>query len=83
MPEIEKVIQELKKLIDYYEREAEKKSNILALVLSSRKNLCIHPEVGEINIIVEMSLLFIFILTLLFRLAKKEMEKLSMAVVIL
>ncbi|XP_043484006.1 general transcription and DNA repair factor IIH helicase subunit XPD [Leptopilina heterotoma] len=47
MPEIEKVIQELKTLIDYYEKESEKKWNMLALVLSSRKNLCIHPEVSK------------------------------------
>ena len=45
MPEIEKVIEELKKLIDYYEEETKSKPKILALVLSSRKNMCIHPEV--------------------------------------
>lgn len=45
VPEIEKVIQELKKLIDYYEEETKSKSNIIGLVLSSRKNMCIHPEV--------------------------------------
>lgn len=47
MPEIEKVIQELKKLIAYYEKETENKWKMLALVLSSRKNLCIHPEVSR------------------------------------
>lgn len=50
MPEIEKVIQELKKLIAYYEKETENKWKMLALVLSSRKNLCIHPEVSKTNI---------------------------------
>lgn len=46
VPEIEKVIEELKKLIDYYEKETKSVMKILALVLSSRKNLCIHPEVS-------------------------------------
>ena len=49
MPEIEKVIEELKKLIEYYEKETKSKQKILALVLSSRKNLCIHPEVNNLN----------------------------------
>jgi len=47
VPEIEKVIQELKNLIDYYEKETKTKSNIIGLVLSSRKNMCIHPEVTK------------------------------------
>ncbi|XP_033210261.1 general transcription and DNA repair factor IIH helicase subunit XPD [Belonocnema kinseyi] len=47
MPEIEKVIEELKTLIEYYEKETKSKQKILALVLSSRKNLCIHPEVSR------------------------------------
>lgn len=45
VPEIEKVIEELKKLMDYYEKETESKPKIVGLVLSSRKNMCIHPEV--------------------------------------
>lgn len=45
VPEIEKVIEELKKLIDYYEKETKSKPKIVGLVLSSRKNMCIHPEV--------------------------------------
>lgn len=32
--------------MDYYAKEAGEKKNFLALALSSRKNLCIHPEVG-------------------------------------
>ncbi|RLU24142.1 hypothetical protein DMN91_004352 [Ooceraea biroi] len=48
VPEIEKVIQELKNLIDYYEEETKSKSNVIGLVLSSRKNMCIHPEVIKI-----------------------------------
>ncbi|KAF7392632.1 general transcription and DNA repair factor IIH helicase subunit XPD [Vespula maculifrons] len=47
VPEIEKVIEELKKLIDYYEKELKSKPKIIGLVLSSRKNMCIHPEVSR------------------------------------
>ncbi|CAK9804117.1 General transcription and DNA repair factor IIH helicase subunit XPD [Anthophora quadrimaculata] len=47
VPEIEKVIEELKKLMDYYEKETETKPKIVGLVLSSRKNMCIHPEVSR------------------------------------
>ncbi|EFN86899.1 TFIIH basal transcription factor complex helicase subunit [Harpegnathos saltator] len=47
VPEIEKVIEELKKLIDYYETETKSKPKIVGLVLSSRKNMCIHPEVSR------------------------------------
>lgn len=45
VPEIEKVIEELKKLLDYYEEQDREKPKLSGLVLSSRKNLCIHPEV--------------------------------------
>lgn len=47
MPEIEKVIAELKNLMDYYEKNAAIKPNMTGLVLSSRKNMCIHPEVSK------------------------------------
>nr|CAD7442504.1 unnamed protein product [Timema bartmani] len=47
VPEIEKVIEELKQLLKYYERENGEKPNIIGLVLSSRKNLCIHPQVSK------------------------------------
>ncbi|XP_046987986.1 general transcription and DNA repair factor IIH helicase subunit XPD [Schistocerca americana] len=47
VPEIEKVIEELKKLIAYIEKQTEEKPRILGLVLSSRKNLCIHPQVSK------------------------------------
>ena len=39
------VLEELKKLLDYYEREDGTRPKILSLALSSRKNLCVHPEV--------------------------------------
>ncbi|KAK9508669.1 hypothetical protein O3M35_006172 [Rhynocoris fuscipes] len=46
IPEIEKVIEELRKLYDYY-RDHGKELNLLGLVLSSRKNMCIHPQVSK------------------------------------
>lgn len=51
VPEIEKVIEELKNLMAYYEKEDNVKPKIVGLVLSSRKNMCIHPEVGLTNLI--------------------------------
>lgn len=47
VPEIEKVIAELQNLMDYYEKHAPEKTNITGVVLSSRKNMCIHPEVSR------------------------------------
>lgn len=49
VPEIEKVIEELKKLIEYYEKETKVLPKIIGLVLSSRKNMCIHPEVKSFS----------------------------------
>ncbi|XP_029427564.1 general transcription and DNA repair factor IIH helicase subunit XPD isoform X3 [Rhinatrema bivittatum] len=49
VPEIEKVIEELRKLLDFYEKEMGEKLNFLGLALSSRKNLCIHPEVSSLR----------------------------------
>lgn len=46
LPEIEKVLEELKKLIDYYEKVDGQKPSLTGVVLSSRKNLCIHPQVS-------------------------------------
>lgn len=43
--EMEKVLEELRKLQAYQEKELGKAAKMLALGLSSRKNLCIHPEV--------------------------------------
>ena len=42
-----KVLEELKVLLEYYEKESGEKPKILGVGLSSRKNLCIHPEVGK------------------------------------
>ncbi|CAK1581300.1 unnamed protein product [Parnassius mnemosyne] len=47
VPEIEKVVEELKNLIKYYEKCQGEKPNLTGVVLSSRKNLCIHPEVSR------------------------------------
>ena len=45
VPELEKVVEELRKLMDYYEKESGEPMKILGLALSSRKNLCVHPMV--------------------------------------
>ncbi|KAK9867834.1 hypothetical protein WJX84_011959 [Apatococcus fuscideae] len=51
VPEMEKVLAELKELIDYRSRyfqgPGQQPPPILALGLSSRKNLCVHPSVQE------------------------------------
>ncbi|RWS13277.1 TFIIH basal transcription factor complex helicase XPD subunit-like protein [Dinothrombium tinctorium] len=50
VPEIEKVIEELKRLNEYYEKEVSangEKNTFIALCLTSRKNLCIHPQVSK------------------------------------
>ena len=45
VPEMEKVIEELRKLLKFYETNTSENVNVLGLMLSSRKNLCINPEV--------------------------------------
>jgi len=49
VPEMEKVLAELQELIDYRARyfPDDQAPKILALGLSSRKNLCVHPQVAE------------------------------------
>nr|XP_057937020.1 general transcription and DNA repair factor IIH helicase subunit XPD isoform X2 [Doryrhamphus excisus] len=49
VPEIEKVVEELRKLMEFYSKETGEKNNFLALALSSRKNLCIHTEVSSLR----------------------------------
>lgn len=46
VPEIEKVLEELKNLIKYYEKSQGEKPSLTGVVLSSRKNLCVHPDVS-------------------------------------
>ncbi|KAM9514293.1 LOW QUALITY PROTEIN: general transcription and DNA repair factor IIH helicase subunit XPD [Guaruba guarouba] len=48
VPEIEKVVEELRKLLECYEKELGEKLPS-GLALSSRKNLCIHPEVSALR----------------------------------
>uniref|UniRef100_A0A670ZFH6 General transcription and DNA repair factor IIH helicase subunit XPD n=1 Tax=Pseudonaja textilis TaxID=8673 RepID=A0A670ZFH6_PSETE len=52
VPEIEKVIEELRKLVHFHEKQTGQKLPFLGLALSSRKNLCIHPEILHANIVV-------------------------------
>ena len=47
VPEMEKVLAELRVLQAYREKHVGKASEIMALGLSSRKNMCIHPKVAE------------------------------------
>lgn len=44
--EIEKALAELQRLIEYREQVLQKKEEFIALGLSSRKNLCINPDVN-------------------------------------
>ena len=43
------VIEELKSLMEYYEKEVGGLPNIVGMALSSRKNLCIKPEVRTMS----------------------------------
>ena len=48
IPEIEKVLSELRKLLKYYSdnvEDGQENVKFVGLALSSRKNLCIHPDV--------------------------------------
>lgn len=47
IPEIEKVIAELQNLMQYYEKNAPENPHLTGVVLSSRKNMCINPEVSR------------------------------------
>ncbi|XP_053545723.1 general transcription and DNA repair factor IIH helicase subunit XPD [Bombina bombina] len=49
VPEIEKVVEELRKLIEYTQSQTGETLNFLALALSSRRNLCINPEVSALR----------------------------------
>ncbi|CAF4290039.1 unnamed protein product [Rotaria sp. Silwood2] len=50
VPEIEKVMSEMKRLISYYEKELNEKQKFIGIAMSSRKNLCIHPEVSQLRL---------------------------------
>jgi len=47
VPELEKVLEELKKLMEFYEKELGEPPKLVGLALSARKNMCIHPQVGS------------------------------------
>ena len=42
---LSQAVDEMKRLLEVYQRDIGHTPEILALALSSRKNLCIHPEV--------------------------------------
>lgn len=46
LPSFDQVIEELRKLLSFYEQQEGERLPFLGLALSSRKNLCIHPEVS-------------------------------------
>lgn len=46
MPEIEKALAELKRLIEY-RKSCGLQENILGLGLTSRRNMCLHPSVSK------------------------------------
>ncbi len=47
VPEMEKTLRELKVLMEYRKNEIKDDKKLLAVGLSARKNLCIHPKVSE------------------------------------
>nr|CAG4651600.1 EOG090X01B4 [Triops cancriformis] len=47
IPEIEKVLEELRNLVAFYEKESGEPNKLVGVALSSRKNLCIHPDVRK------------------------------------
>lgn len=57
LPEIEKVLAELANLVKYYEKETGKKPKMVGLALSSRKNLCVHPSVSLLLVLLEKKIL--------------------------
>ena len=42
------MVEELKNLVLFYEKELGESINFLGLALTSRKNLCVHPEVRTV-----------------------------------
>lgn len=47
VPEIEKALAELKRLMEYRRDHGGKSEDFLGLGLTSRKNLCVHPSVSK------------------------------------
>ena len=42
------VVEEMRSLMDYYEKEDGELPDFLGVALSSRKNMCIHPDVSTL-----------------------------------
>jgi DNA excision repair protein ERCC-2 len=51
VPEIEKALAELKRLMDYRKQQGVNDEGFLGLGLSSRRNTCVHPRVCNANIL--------------------------------
>lgn len=49
VPEMLKVIEELRNLLAFYASQGEPCDTLTGLTLSSRKNLCIHPEASKLQ----------------------------------
>ncbi|CAD6197577.1 unnamed protein product [Caenorhabditis auriculariae] len=49
IPEIEKCVEEMRVLYDYYEKETGKKIPKLTIAMSARKNLCINESVAQLR----------------------------------
>ncbi len=47
IPEIEKVLEEMRGLLRFVERETGEETKVVGLALSSRKNLCINADVAR------------------------------------
>lgn len=47
VPEIEKALAELKRLMEYREEQGANDGDFRGLGLTSRKNLCLNPDVGN------------------------------------
>lgn len=47
MPEIEKALAELQRLMEYRASQGMHEEDFLGIGLTSRKNLCIHPEISR------------------------------------
>jgi len=59
---VEKVVEEMKIFVAYYEKETGQPANLLGIALSARRNLCIHPEVCNIkNILSDESKVILFL----------------------
>ncbi len=51
VPEIEKTVGELKRLLEFYKKETKQPDlRFIGLSLSSRKNMCIHPDNAKVNV---------------------------------